>query len=360
MKYKIITNNAPHRRWIKFGVLTQQNNDYSNYKVNRQKPSTEHHLILKNEDNAIENDLKSFVSLDAADFLGRDFIKLTTSLSTRGFSNVFIVGDLGVSESPIPTLDNVVLLYNQNNANDIKKLYKSLHSNTLYENFSNGIYPGFFYGTKDLLKHPLKVSKLLFEKNNLILFAGQDGSHSIYNIFSKHTKEPNNLQSKVKNILDKLSNEIVNEPSVTNASNSIIKGVSEISFLLENTPYAIEQTNLKVQRETIIFKSLFRFILIRLLIKQGLITIIKYPEEYIRIYNSNWYNRHTFIDFGGVNGYEKIYPRVADMIYNQLPFVQFDQEEMKLCQQKNSIADLASFIDVQMDILRRITNKNIA
>lgn len=361
MNYKILSETGARRRWIKLGTLTRRIEDeYLDKPSCGQSKASLHYLITALDALApnIEQgrELISFVSLDSAFFLGKSYESLTNAVNSHCFSSVYIVGDLGVSNNPIPHIPKAKLLYSQEYSQNGEKLYASLHAHDLWEGIVHGIYPGVLYGCKDLVMHPLRVAKLLSSESKLILFAGQDGTYSIQNLFMQH--DDNALsnaamwRANVNGILKRLSGEMEIQPSVVGAAELIVAGTSELTELIENTKYAIEQGYLKEQRCTVLFKSVFRFVFLRLLVRMNLLTIIAYPTEYIRIYNSNLYNRHLFLDLGGINGYEPIYPRVADMVYSGLVYFQVNQQGMQSCQQNLSIDQVARFIDCNVTQLR--------
>lgn len=357
MKFKLLCNSAPHRRWIKFGLLTHcfdgddvlkkpcvRNNRILNYLT----------MDLANFKSIKDNGdtFKSFIALDAANFLGKNYDRLTNALESDEISAVYVVGDLGVMNNLVPHLPKVRLLYNQKYSADLHEFYSVLHSMSYYEAAAYGVYPGFFYGCKDIASHPSKALSLMFSREKKVIFAGQDGRHSIYSLFLQHEEESlhkdKNLQFKVESVINRLLSDVESQPSVENAANLIVNGTMELSSILENTEYAKTQDLFKSQRKTVLFKSIFRLVMLRVLSLKGLLTIIDYPAEYLRIYNSNFYRQHLFIDFGGANGYECIYPRVADMVFNRLSFFQFDQDGMLSCQD-NLLADgLAVYIDGQL------------
>jgi hypothetical protein len=53
-----------------------------------------------------------------------------------------------------------------------------------------------------------------------------------------------------------------------------------------------------------------------------------YPDPNVNAYQAGTlFRKHTFLDFGGVNGDEEIYPRAADILFHQRETIRFDPRE---------------------------------
>ncbi len=53
-----------------------------------------------------------------------------------------------------------------------------------------------------------------------------------------------------------------------------------------------------------------------------------YPERNVNAYQAGWlFRKHIFLDFGGINGDEAVYPRAADILVHQRRTIRFDRTE---------------------------------
>jgi hypothetical protein len=53
-----------------------------------------------------------------------------------------------------------------------------------------------------------------------------------------------------------------------------------------------------------------------------------YPDPNVNAYQAGMlFRKHTFLDFGGVNGDEEVYPRAADILFHQRKTIRFDPRE---------------------------------
>jgi hypothetical protein len=53
-----------------------------------------------------------------------------------------------------------------------------------------------------------------------------------------------------------------------------------------------------------------------------------YPDPNVNAYQAGWlFRKHTFLDFGGINGDEAVYPRAADILLHQRKTIRFDRTE---------------------------------
>jgi len=360
MIYKIDVKNVAHKRWIKFGLLTHNNlkSDKENItgfsKISKCVTTNINYFDNYSHKKDYET---SFVSLDAASFLGRTYTNTLEIIDRKKFKCIYIVGDLGAKNIPFFDFDNLSLLYDQSKNNSFSTLNKIFHDIKFFEGMKSGIFPSALYFLKDVTSHPLEVKKLIFNTDfdkKKYIFAGQNGTHSIYNIFDQHEclesiQKTNRI--KISEILNEYINDISKDTSSLDISEIIINITNQLIEILENTTFALEQTNFRKYRETIIFKSVFRLCIIRLLDELGVLELIKYPDKYIRIYNSSYYEQYIHIDFGGVNGYEKLYPRVADIIFNKLSYHQLNQDDLKRCQASLEIKNLKRYIDCELALL---------
>jgi hypothetical protein len=349
MNYKINVDNYAHKRYINYGLKTH---DYNR---------TEQEDLINNERISIVTTItekknvkiqQSLVVLDSASILGKHFVGFTKMLENNDLVSIYIVGDTCFESDYIKSKTNIKLLYKQG----INNVFEVFDSHGLFKYFINGNLPGIVYFCRDIVKQPRIVYKIL-TKSKSILFAGQDGESSIKFLLSSHIENSENLeiiQQRLSLSLKNISSKINKFTTIKSISKHIIELTSEFSDIIEKTDYALDQKFFKEQRMTILFKSFFRFFMIKYMESKEILTVIKYPKEYLRIYNSKFYNRNYFIDFGGVNGYESLYPRMADIIYNQLQYFQFNQDELRLCQLELDTNCLETYIKTQIGLLNSL------
>ncbi len=69
-----------------------------------------------------------------------------------------------------------------------------------------------------------------------------------------------------------------------------------------------------------------------------------YPDPNVNAYQAGLlFKKHVFLDFGGINGDEAIYPRSADILFHRRRFIRFDlREAMRRLQEVNGSSDAAS------------------
>ena len=152
--------------------------------------------------------------------------------------------------------------------------------------------------------------------------------HSIFRIFNEYTIIDKielgvNIEDLLKNITSVLSIDEISDIILT--LHTLLLKILEDNYLSKN--YLIYKNEIGI----VIFKSVFRIILLKYLDRMGLLIFIEYPKMYLRIYNSKLYSKFKYIDFGGNNGFEKLYPRTADLKSTGIEYFQFDQNKMKNC-----------------------------
>jgi hypothetical protein len=79
----------------------------------------------------------------------------------------------------------------------------------------------------------------------------------------------------------------------------------------------------------IILRALLRWIALRQLAdaRQDIFMNI-YPDPNVNAYQAGWlFRKHTFLDFGGINGDEAVYPRAADILFHQRKTIRFHRTE---------------------------------
>ncbi len=77
----------------------------------------------------------------------------------------------------------------------------------------------------------------------------------------------------------------------------------------------------------LVARALLRLIALRALAKSrgGEIFLNIYPEKNVNAYQAGMlFKRHVFLEFGGINGDEAIYPRTADLAFHKRYLVRFD------------------------------------
>jgi hypothetical protein len=80
----------------------------------------------------------------------------------------------------------------------------------------------------------------------------------------------------------------------------------------------------------IVLRALLRSLALRSLAEarqQEIFTNI-YPDPNVNAYQAGWlFRKHIFLDFGGINGDEAVYPRAADILFHQRRTIRFDRSE---------------------------------
>jgi hypothetical protein len=80
----------------------------------------------------------------------------------------------------------------------------------------------------------------------------------------------------------------------------------------------------------IVLRSLLRWIALKRIseMRSQEVFLNIYPDPNVNAYQAGMlFRKHTFLDFGGVNGDEKIYPRAADILFHQRETIRFDPRE---------------------------------
>jgi hypothetical protein len=80
----------------------------------------------------------------------------------------------------------------------------------------------------------------------------------------------------------------------------------------------------------IVLRSLLRWIALKRIseMRSQEVFLNIYPDPNVNAYQAGMlFRKHTFLDFGGVNGDEEIYPRAADILFHQRKTIRFDPRE---------------------------------
>lgn len=339
---KILASNA-HKRWIRFGLASHKGLNLFSEFSNK--------IFTTNKSLVIRNKQCSLVVLDGINLIGKNHTFYKDILESNLHDEIFIVGDAILNNTYFNQFKNIKLLFYQD-FRDNKDVLQKFKNINIYNRFRYNILPGFFYFAKDFINNPVFVSDLI-KMPKTILFAGQTGKHSIISLFLNHItedyeKEKVSFEHYVDNCFKRCDNQIKSNNSIDNLCNLIIETNKEIKLKLDKTELAKLQPSFEFERDTVIFKSVLRFVLITHLKYLNLLNVIPYPGFYVRLYHSKFYRKHMFVDFGGVNGYETLYPRTADMVFNQLNFYQFNQQDMKLCQKDLNFNVLSEFLNQEL------------
>ena len=345
---KIIASRA-HKRWIYLGLLSQ--NDKNCFTQKPIKIVTTN-KILSSNDNSI-----SFVLLDGINAIGKNYSQFIQLLESNSFKEIYVVGDAILNNSFFKKYKNIKLLFYQDFYHN-KDVFKKL---TIGKRIKYNILPGLFYFAKDVINNSSFVLDLI-KMPKTILFAGQTGKHSVVNLFINHIDndfEESKLyfDNYIEACFNDCDKSIENNNTIENLVTIIIETSNKLKTKLDETKIAIDQTEFEFERYTVIFKSVLRFVIISHLKHLNLLKVIPYPDYYVRLYHSEFYRKHLLIDFGGVNGYESLYPRTADIILNNLHFYQFDQNNMKLCQQNLNSSVLSNYLTKELFKLIKFKNQ---
>jgi hypothetical protein len=354
MKEVISSSGAAEKRWVRLGLLTHS----------RQEPQNEDRMVhrlsawssVSSSWESAEFEQRSFYFLDAARFLGREYECLKSCLSAEIVHRAFVVGDLGCRAEPITGIPKIQLLYEQIPLSEFRFRVKAFESSGFFHGIRCGLLPSSLYATRDALLHPAAVAKILAMRPKL-LFAGQSGLISMRNLFLQHG-DVREWVDRVSPVVAQLNTEVRVCGSVEHAAKLMLEYTASFTRLLELTTYALTQEQLKIQRHTVVFKSVFRFVLCNLLKNLHLIINLDYSMGFLRVYQSCIYSKHLLIDFGGVNGYEVLYPRSADMLRSGAVFFQLEQEKMLGCQMELSDRQLRCYIESQLAAISILYEKH--
>lgn len=80
----------------------------------------------------------------------------------------------------------------------------------------------------------------------------------------------------------------------------------------------------------IVLRALLRLLALRRLAeaRQQEIFLNIFPEPNVNAYQAGWlFRSHLFLDFGGINGDELVYPRAADILFHQRRTIRLDRSE---------------------------------
>jgi hypothetical protein len=340
-----------HIRWTYLGILTQREffSDFHNTSI----------FITENPQDNTENSDKRLIIFDAMSLLGWRFEYYDKIFKANIFSTIYVVGDIITKVDEFISYHNVKLLFRQDitQTNEPIKMWQQI---SILSKIKYRILPCVFYALRDILNYPFEIIKLLRQKRT-ILFAGQTGIYSIINLFHCHTDKNNSEEcNRITDFIEeRLCKNNYSFVDTENLARTILFEFEILKEELEKLKYSIIQPNFKYCREVILFKSIFRYFVILFLQKKGYLTVISYPKMYIRIYNSKLLKKHLLIDFGGVNGYENIYPRMADIIYNKLDYFQLDQLMMEQCQVAMNLKVITKYLECELaNLLNKLNYYN--
>lgn len=341
MKIKI--HNLSQRRWVLLGLSTHHDS------------FTTKKTIVDKAYKLITGKKYSLVILDAISVLGKNYDEFCNQIIKKEPNTIYVVGDLFFKNIPILSDKFAKLLFNQKY---LEKNIQFLHFSKLpfFIKIANGALPNITYILKDIFKYP-KLTLKVASASKMILFAGQSGKHSILEILKLHSSsnDLDKANTKIESIFNQLEDKI-QDTNIDSLGQAIIEAFRLLSAILEKFTYAVLQPQFKLQRDIVIFKSILRYAILLSLQKQGKIYLIQYPNSYLSLYNTRLYKKHLFLDFGGINGYEKVYPRMADIIFNRLKYYQFNQNNMEECQYSLNANKLNNYIQQEITSLYQLHN----
>lgn len=128
-----------------------------------------------------------------------------------------------------------------------------------------------------------------------IVFAGQSGRISLQHLLNTEKRDAARLIREMQNF------ESLGKP---------------IAFPIEHAiELVLKQESLVADRRRVALRALYRAYALSAVRDVGLpVRYIFYPHRNINIYQSPLLSRAVYLDFGGVNGDEQIYPRAADLL----------------------------------------------
>lgn len=354
MSFKVVTSGPAEMRWVRFGLLTHDGESRLG------EAAAEGLLTSGVEAPANEAPLdgrQSFYFMDAARLLGRDLERFAARVAPLSVEHAFVVGDLGCAGGPIPNVGKIELLYHQIGFAEFRRRLRVLEASARAKVKAAALYPRWVYAARDVVHQPRSVLRILM-KPPTIVFAGQSGLDSLRNVFRQHESNEPEAARAFEAAIEGLEEEAKTCESSARAAENIIRHSAAIEMAVEATKLAQMQSHLRSQRFTIIFKSVLRFVLLSTMANRGWLINIGYDFGFLRVYQSRMYRRHLFVDFGGVNGYEPLYPRMADIMRSELDFYQLSQPLMHACQMSRSESCLKGYIDEQWGNLENAFRKH--
>ena len=284
------------------------------------------------------------VLLDSIDAFRNVRSRIFDALDRGWLKDVLYVGDLGLRPHELFDGRPCSLLYDQlSNYHREGNLMFQLRARLLtIRRGQHHLYRlGLTSLAKDLATHPVECLRLALGPGTVV-FAGRSGMCGIM-----HTVASLGCDSQCR---DKFFNELQRDLARLDRA-PFEETCREFARLLQKAYRFAEQIShdeLSFKaRKCILFKSLFRLFCLSLLSRYIKLVVLGYPEYYLRVYESRVYRRHTFLDFGGINGFESIYPRTADLSSNGAKWLQVDQELMRAAFNSTSPDDWANCLKSQ-------------
>ncbi len=239
------------------------------------------------------------------------------------FMQVFLVGDCGSLEDlrvASGRKDAKLLLEGER----LTRLIQKLRGADPLTRLRYHIPPSLFYECWDYIKDPRDSFKRSGAK---LFFAGNDGLRGIGAVFAALEAFDRLHES---GLGPQVYAETVSEALARNMSleQLAVLSLDYYNRLCEEVAIRLrsELTNqdevARIHRnrccKAILFKSLFRHFVLSWIISKDLAIVITSPRRNKSFYAHRNLNHHLMLDFGGLNGFEEIYPRTLDcMLYGK-------------------------------------------
>lgn len=295
----------------------------------------------------------AFYLLDSARILGEGYEHYQALRDEYPKVTVSTVGDLGGSAEIVPGLSDVRLLYEQLGFAEFRRRVLAAGAGPGNWKPSCGLHPSMLYMARDWVCHPMLTRQVLKQKAAL-LFGGHSGIASLKTLFAQHDGGDRGTVEQLDRTITKMASDGARCASAGTAAQLITYHGSKLEELLAGTKYAQRQPHLGVQRKCVVFKSVFRFFFIKLLSAKQTLIHLDYAAGFLRIYQSQLFQDLKLIDLGGVNGFESLYPRTADMVRAGLKFHQINQVAMRNCMQEMEVRLLEKYLEEELQNLDAI------
>lgn len=330
-----------HRRWIVSALARRA--EYRDYEFCFERDESCTEMVVECAAGAFQQikELRQkssirLVLLDAVEAIGNCRHEILTALENGWAKDVLYVGNLGLRTSEFLEGRPCDLLFDQTaNYKDQGSGISRIRNRLL--TISRGRHDLYHLGlasfVKDAITHPSRCAELALGKKRAV-FAGRDGIDAVHLLLGSI-----NCPAKDRNFL---LHEI--EAAGTRSLKASIDDLCCEFARLIDTMYryiVVNSLNEIHQRamRCISFKALFRYFCLTHLSNRTDLAFLRYPNCYLRVYESPIYRRHKFLDFGGVYGFEPIYPRTSDLCMSGSAYLQLDQKRMRAACESSSAND---------------------
>jgi hypothetical protein len=240
------------------------------------------------------------------------FVKYSSQGSFDAIKYLYVVGDLG----GIDDLRNWVgrelgLLLD---ADTCAPMIRELKDSNPVTRLKFGILPSAVHTLKDQMKELRQLRRRPSVVERTALFAGNDGISPVLQMVATCVEEPL-TDADVSSIKSSFAATAPEKAGGRNRTTALARRVSRAYETLQTfVRCRIERSRNREFRfygpgiSTILFKGVFRYACLQELKSLRLVETIHAPRN-ISVYNRAQFNDRLMLDFGGINGFEPLYPR---------------------------------------------------